>query len=224
MKKNIPIMLIIIGLIIGLYPLGDRLYTWYWQNKAMEAYNQLDAIFVEEQLENPTELGRAQEEPQSQQQEQEEPQSQQEEQEEEPPKSVVQEKKIQPIGIIKINNIKVNLPIFEGATQKNMKVGVGWMKETSGIGEVGNTALAAHRSHTFGRFFNRLDEVGLGDEIIIISNGEEYKYKVFNKVVVEPTDLSVLQRNNKDRIVTLITCTPIKTATHRLIIQGKIEE
>ena len=84
--------------------------------------------------------------------------------------------------------------------------------------------MAAHRSHTFGRFFNRLDEVGLGDEIIIISNGEEYKYKVFNKVVVEPTDLSVLQRNNKDRIVTLITCTPIKTATHRLIIQGKIEE
>lgn len=214
MKKNIPIMLIIIGLIIGLYPFGDRLYTWYWQNKAMEAYSQLDAIFVEEQLTNPTELGLTQEEPQSQQQQQ----------EEEPPKSVVQEKKIQPIGIIKINNIKVNLPIFEGATQKNMKVGVGWMKETSEIGEVGNTALAAHRSHTFGRFFNRLDEVELGDEIIIIFNGKEYKYKVFNKVVVEPTDLSVLQRNNKDRIVTLITCTPIKTATHRLIIQGKIEE
>ena len=209
-------MLIIIGILIGLYPLGERLYTWYWQNKAMEAYDQLDAFFVEE-IENPTieiEPVEIQEVP--------EPQTQ--EPVEATPKPPVQEKKVQPIGVIKISKINVNLPIFDGATQKNMKIGVGWMKETSKLGEVGNTALAAHRSYTYGRFFNRLDEVELGDEIIVTTKGVEYKYKVFNKVVVEPTDVSVLKRNKKDKIVTLITCTPIKTATHRLIIQGKIIE
>lgn len=129
-----------------------------------------------------------------------------------------------PIGILKIEKIDLKLPILSGATNRNMKVGVGWIKETTPIGEVGNTALAAHRSYTYGRFFNRLDEMVVGDRFQIEAAGTIYEYEVFQKLVVLPTDTSVLKRNNRDHIVTLITCTPIRKATHRLIIQGKLIE
>lgn len=220
-RNKVSTVLIIAGILIAMFPLGDRLYTWYWQNRALESYEQLNAVFAE--VEN---TGTSQENGEGQ------PDGQVEE----PPSDIIEttaaalepEKPaapapVNPIGIVKIPKIKVNLPILEGATTRNMKVGAGWLPETSKLGEVGNTALAAHRSYTYGRFFNRLDELEIGDEIIIEANGREYLYTVFNKVVVEPTDRSVLARNKTDSILTLITCTPIKVATHRLIIQAKIE-
>lgn len=220
-RNRISTLLIIAGIAMAMFPLGDRLYTWYWQNRALESYEQLSAVFAEEEN-----VGPEQEDGQSNQSGQagepgpasgneEAPESQPEQKPAPPP--------IKPIGIVKIPKIDVNLPILEGATKRNLKVGAGWLTETSKLGEVGNTALAAHRSYTYGRFFNRLDEVEIGDEIIIEANGTEYRYTVFEKLAVEPEDRSVLARNKKDRVLTLITCTPIKVATHRLIIHAKLE-
>lgn len=127
------------------------------------------------------------------------------------------------IGIISIDNIDLKLPILEGATKKNMKHAAAHMSETTGLGQIGNTAIAAHRAHTKGRLFNRLGEVKLGDEILVQNDKQKYKYKVYNIVVVEPTDLSVLDKNNEDAILTLITCDPMINPTHRLIVQGKLE-
>ncbi|AOT73078.1 hypothetical protein Gferi_11005 [Geosporobacter ferrireducens] len=214
--RKISTMFIILGILIGGYPIFDRAYTWYWQQKVMADYDHLDSVFTNE-AENVTEPVESLEsgenfgEP--------EPEIPAVENNTAPakPKEVIQN-----IGVLKIDRIKVNLPILEGATQKNLKIGAGWMKETTKIGEVGNTALAAHRSHTYGRFFNRLDEVEIGDKVMVIAQGNEYHYEVFNKIVVEPTDVSVLKRNKKDKILTLITCHPLYKATDRLIIQAKI--
>ncbi|MGM0882619.1 MAG: sortase [Bacillota bacterium] len=40
--------------------------------------------------------------------------------------------------------------------------------------------------------------------------------------IVEPTDVSVLNYNNKDKLLTLITCDPIINPAHRLIIHAKM--
>ena len=205
MRNKLAFFIIIAGLMIALLPIADRIYTWYWQNKALQSYEELNVILAEEQS-NSTESAMEI--------------NHQENSGEDTQESA--QLAIQPIGILKIEKINVNLPILEGATQKNLKVGVGWIKETTELGEVGNTALAAHRSRTYGRLFNRLDELEIDDEIIVISDGKEYRYEVYQKLVVEPTDTSVLSRNNKDRIITLITCTPMNAPTHRLIIKGEI--
>lgn len=192
----------------------DRAYTSYWQQKVLSDYDNLDNVFSSE-LENTTEpIGSVEVEVAV-----ETPPAAENSTPSSKPKEV-----IQPIGVLKIDKIKVNLPILEGATQKNLKIGAGWMKETTKLGEVGNTALAAHRSHTFGRFFNRLDEMEIGDKVRINVQGKDYQYEVFNKIIVKPTDISVLNRNKKDKILTLITCHPMYTATDRLIIQAKIIE
>lgn len=127
------------------------------------------------------------------------------------------------IGIISIDAIDLKLPILEGATKKNMKHAAAHMSETTALGQVGNAAIAAHRAHTEGRLFNRLDEVSMGDEILVQNEKEKYRYKVYNIVIVEPTDLSVLDKNDEDAIITLITCDPMINPTHRLIVQAKLE-
>jgi len=112
--------------------------------------------------------------------------------------------------------------IFFPAQLSKTRVGAGQVSGTTKLGDIGNAALAAHRSHTYGRMFNRLDELEIGDKIIVETKDGTFEYTVYKKHVVEPTDLSVLNKNNKDRVLTLITCTPIYTATHRLIIHAVI--
>jgi len=129
-----------------------------------------------------------------------------------------------PIATLIIDKINLKLPVLEGATEKNMKYAAAHMKETTPLGEIGNAAIAAHRVRTKGRLFNRLDELEVGDEIIVQQKGVQYSYTVFKTSIVEPTDVSVLNRNDKDKILTLITCDPIVNATHRLIVHAKMDE
>jgi sortase A len=127
------------------------------------------------------------------------------------------------IGIIEIDKIDLVLPILDGATAANMKNAATRVSETSQIGEIGNLGIAAHRARTKGRLFNRLNEVAVGDKIIIRTLDTEYTYVVFRTLRVEPNVISILNRNNVDTLLTLITCDPVVNATHRLIVQAKLE-
>lgn len=124
--------------------------------------------------------------------------------------------------MIGIDRIDVELPILEGATKQNMKHAAVHISETSLPGQPGNAAIAAHRAHTTGRLFNRLNEVVLGDEIKIRRHGQEYLYEVIRIKIVEPTDISVLNNEGDDRLLTLITCDPLINPTHRLIVQARM--
>ncbi|MFD1178041.1 class D sortase [Paenibacillus puldeungensis] len=128
-----------------------------------------------------------------------------------------------PIATIEIPAIDLKLPVLEGATKENMKHAATHMSETPPLGKSGNAAIAAHRAHKKGRLFNRLNEVVSGDKIIINTETERFTYVVYKISVVEPTDLSVLEDKGKEKILTLITCDPLKNPTHRLIVQAKLE-
>lgn len=217
-------LLIIVGILLAAYPIMDKTYSWYMQRQIERTYTDLGKVFeTSDNLGDPADVigtpaattttpsvvttapsvevtAPVVAPP--------------------PPAAPVDENK--PVGQILIPKINVKLPIMNGATFANMKVGAAWMKETTPIGQNGNTAIAAHRNLTYGRNFNRLAEMAIGDEIILIAEGKEYKYIVYNIVVVEPTDVSVLRGKKSESIVTLITCTPIKVATHRLIVQGRL--
>ncbi|MNP41287.1 Sortase family protein [compost metagenome] len=129
-----------------------------------------------------------------------------------------------PIAIIEIVKIDLKLPVLEGASKENMRHAAAHMSDTAPLGEVGNAAIAAHRARKEGRLFNRLNEIELGDLIKITTKNEKYTYKVIKISVVEPTDISVLNSNNNDKWLTLITCTPLNKSTHRLIVQAELEE
>jgi sortase A len=124
------------------------------------------------------------------------------------------------LGKLTINKIDLTIPIMEGASQQNLKIAAGHMKGTSPIGGIGNAAIAAHRSFTYGKQFNRLPEVESGDLIQIETTQKKLTYEITEKKLVLPTDLSVLQNDKNKSIITLITCHPMKNPTHRYIVKA----
>lgn len=128
------------------------------------------------------------------------------------------------MGIVSIPKIGVDLMFVEGVSKQALKFAVGHMPGTAMPGEEGNCAIAGHRSYTFGEYFNRLDEVEVGDEIQITIGKENYTYKVYESFLVEPSEVWVTGPIEDKKVVTLITCHPVVKATHRLIVRGQLVE
>lgn len=126
------------------------------------------------------------------------------------------------IGIMKIPKIDLKVAVAEGIDDETLKYAVGHFVGTAMPGEKGNFSVAGHRSYTYSEYFNRLDELKLGDDIIVKTKNGEFTYKVYEIKVVEPTEISVLDKT-KDATVTLVTCTPVRVATHRLIVKGRLQ-
>lgn len=124
------------------------------------------------------------------------------------------------MGIISIEKINVKLPIKNYFKEEEIWSSVGHIPGTANPGEAGNCVIAGHRARAKGRLFNRLDELELGDIISITYNSNSFKYKVSEIKIVEPTDISVLNSNNDEISLTLITCHPVKVLSHRLIIKA----
>lgn len=123
------------------------------------------------------------------------------------------------LGIITISKINVTLPVYYDATPDNLKKGAAIVKGTA-FPPKGNTVIAAHRGRTSGSFFNRLQELEIGDLILLNYNNTYYYYEVYEIFIVNPSDVWVL-KNTPEPIITLITCHP-QSGSHRLIVRGKL--
>jgi sortase A len=227
--RNLYYVLIVLGILIMLYPKVNEWYQDYKQNALMEQLkeSESDSESVtdqtpEVQYEHLNDILNEQANSVDEEEPLSVPQTTPESTTKTEKVVKVEQPKVNPIGIINIKKINLSLPILPGATKENMKYAAVYMTETSPIGEIGNTAIAAHRARTKGRLFNRLNELAVGDEITLIKNKQKYIYTVYEVLVVEPTDVSVLNRNKKDRVLTLITCDPLVNPTHRLIIHAKM--
>lgn len=127
------------------------------------------------------------------------------------------------VGILKINKIDLEEAIREGSTSSVLSSALGHMENTAMPGEDGNCCIAGHRNYTFGKYFNRLNELEIGDTIQIETMDEEYTYRVYDIFVVEPEQVNVLN-TLEGKNLTLITCTPLFVGSHRLIIRAALEE
>ena len=121
---------------------------------------------------------------------------------------------------LRIPAIDSENPVREGVSRGVLADSLGHEPDTAYIGEQGNCVIAGHRNYTFGKYFNRLDEVKVGDLIYVDTRTGTKEYSVTEIKVVEPTDISILEDTGEEQL-TLYTCTPIYVATHRLIIIAK---
>ncbi|WP_167957872.1 class D sortase [Anaerosporobacter faecicola] len=124
------------------------------------------------------------------------------------------------IGILYIDRINLRVAIAEGTDKEALRYSVGHFENTVFPGEKGNACFTGHRSYAFGQYFNRLDEMQVGDRIKILTLDQILEYEVTESFVVEPEDTWVLDPTEEE-IITLITCTPVRIATHRLIVRAK---
>ena len=79
-------------------------------------------------------------------------------------------------------------------------------------------AVAGHRT-TYGAPFNKLDKLERGDVIYVDTPYARFRYKVAKTTVVKPGDVGVLADRGYDLVLT--TCTPLYSASHRLIVWGR---
>ena len=119
---------------------------------------------------------------------------------------------------------------FDGITWQiaGLKQEVAWMGDTSWPGLGSNTALAGHVTLRTGEDgpFRYLDELQPEDRVRVYTEHNVYTYKVREKLVVDETDLSVVQ-STEDSLLTLITCTGwdagIRYYLKRLVVVADLE-
>jgi sortase A len=142
--------------------------------------------------------------------------------------ALIKQKRIEYINIhmegkLIINKINLSLPILKNTTKSNLNLSVASIKGTGKPWLKGNYGIAGHRNHTFGRNFNRLDELVIGDIIKVIDlKHNEYIYKISQKLIVNESDIWVLKDTPYKKEITLVTCHPIhkKHPKTRLVIKG----
>ena len=134
-----------------------------------------------------------------------------------------------------IPKINVELPVVydvptveEHAIQSGLEKGVVHYATTSNPGEQGNGAIFGHSSNNIlnkGKYkfaFVLLSRLETGDTFYIEKDGIRYVYKIFEKKIVPPSDVSVLgDVAGKTSTMTLITCDPPGTTINRLIVVGE---
>lgn len=97
---------------------------------------------------------------------------------------------------------------------------VGHHQGTANPGEGGNAVFSGHISSPVrheGEIFKHLPEVRHGDEITLVTDTAEHRYRVTDMRVVDPNNISAMKRTGVE-IVTLITCVPDYVYTHRLVV------
>jgi len=103
--------------------------------------------------------------------------------------------------------------------------GAGWHASSATLGVAGNTVLNGHHNVN-GEVFKRLVDLEPGDEIIVESESGTHHYKIVNKMILEEKYAPIEQRvqnaqwilPSQDERLTLVTCWPYESNTHRLVL------
>jgi len=112
-------------------------------------------------------------------------------------------------------------PVVQGDGWDQLRKGVGQYIGSGNPGENGNLVLSAHND-IFGELFRDLDQLVLGDEIVIRTSTQEYTYRVTGTSIVAPTEVSVLEPTSKPTI-TLISCYPYLVDNQRIVVFGELD-
>jgi sortase A len=122
---------------------------------------------------------------------------------------------------IVIPSIGVDALVVEGDSWEQLKLGVGHHLNTADPGERGNMVLAAHND-IYGEIFRHLDDLELGDEVVVYASEQPHRYIVRAKQIVEPTEVGVLAPTTKP-VATLISCYPYMVDTHRIVVVAELQ-
>lgn len=127
------------------------------------------------------------------------------------------------MGRIEIPKINVDLPIYHGTEDDVLSKGIGHFKPSSLPvgGKSTRSVLTGHRGLPSSKLFTRLDEMEEGDYFFIEVCNETLAYRVNEIIEIKPEELSELQIEPDEDLVTLVTCTPYGINTHRLLVTGE---
>ncbi|MBN2176296.1 MAG: class E sortase [Demequinaceae bacterium] len=122
-------------------------------------------------------------------------------------------------------------PISEGVGRRSVldKLGIGHYPNTTLPGGWGNFAVAGHRT-TFGKPFERIEELQIGDTIVVRTESAWYVYRITETHIVRPSfDAAIAPVPGEKfvepngRYITLTTCHPKYSASQRYVVYGVLD-
>jgi sortase A len=135
----------------------------------------------------------------------------------------------QPIARLEIPRIGKQgddaLYVVPGVTVSDLKKGPGHYPDTPLPGQLGNAAIAGHRT-TYGEPFRHVDELEPGDEIVVtMLTGERFVYEVTSTEIVSPDDYYVVTtRDPTVAELTLTSCHPEYSARERIAVHALLNQ
>ncbi|MDT0142558.1 MULTISPECIES: class E sortase [unclassified Microbacterium] len=123
------------------------------------------------------------------------------------------------------------VPMAGGVTRARTldPIGIGHYPGTKMPGEAGNFALAAHRT-TWGKPFNRIADLHVGDAIVVETQAGWYTYRFRTLQYVTPNEVEVLLPVPQQMdvpagtaYITLTSCSPMYAMTERIVAYGVFE-
>jgi LPXTG-site transpeptidase (sortase) family protein len=132
--------------------------------------------------------------------------------------------------VVSVSPEKVNLNgrLFEQWIAPNMPA-AGWHDRSARLGEMGNVVLNGHHN-IYGSVFSSLKDLEAGNEIVVFSQDRVFIYVVAQVLLLEERYATLDQRTNnaqwilpsEDNRLTLVTCWPPESNTHRLIVVARL--
>ncbi len=98
-------------------------------------------------------------------------------------------------------------------------------------GQAGNCVLAGHASTEGGAVFRRLGELAVGSPVTVTTaNGQSYQYTVTEVLTLEEVGATAEEKREHARwldptaepVLTLVTCWPDWSYTHRLVVRARL--
>lgn len=136
------------------------------------------------------------------------------------------------IVIPKINANSIVIPDVDPSNSAQyteaLAKGVAEAKGSTPPGQPGNLYIFSHSVDApwdiarFNAVFYLLRDLDTGDEVDIFYQGRRYQYTVFDKQIVDPSNVSLLEARYNKPVLTLQTCDPPGFLTHRLIVRAKL--
>ena len=133
-----------------------------------------------------------------------------------------------PLARLVIPAIDVDWVVVQGVGLSDLADGPGHYPDSAMPGQVGNTAIAGHRT-THGAPFFRIAELATGDPIEVQVSGRTYTYRVTSTEIVQPGQVGVVAPvpdqpgvTPTRRLLTLTSCNPRYSARERYVVHAEL--
>jgi len=121
-----------------------------------------------------------------------------------------------PLAVLRIDDLKIMVPVYPGTSDFNLNRGAGWVEETAPVDGRGNIAIAAHRDS----FFRALKDAKKGQKMTLQTLQGTRQFTLTDIQIIDPTETSVLEPSSSSKL-TLVTCYPfyhVGSAPQRYIV------
>ncbi|MCM1145115.1 MAG: class C sortase [Blautia sp.] len=126
------------------------------------------------------------------------------------------------IGVLWIPAMEVELPLYLGASQENLRKGAAVLGQTSMPigGKDTNTVVAAHRGGGATPMFRNIQLLQTGDKIQVITPFDTLIYRVADIQVILPDEIDKVLIGQGEDCITLLTCHPYTKNSHRYLVKA----